>query len=85
MGGYRTNSGENLKRQWNIPAQQVRYHKDGTFFMPINHFPSALCDPNGYIIFNNQEEYMANRHIETGSRINVRCGINKLPGYTKMK
>jgi hypothetical protein len=29
MGGYKTNSGDNLKRVWNIPAVQVRYHKDG--------------------------------------------------------
>lgn len=85
MGGYRTNSGENLKKQWKIPAQQVRYHKDGTFFMPIEHFPAALCDPYGYILFNSQKEYETNKYIEIGSRINVRCGINKLPGYTRME
>ncbi len=85
MGGYRTNSGENLKKQWKIQAQQVRYHKDGTFFMPLDRFPAALCDPYGYIIFNNQKEYETNRHIEIGSRINVRCGINRLSGYTKAK
>jgi hypothetical protein len=50
MSGYKTNSGENLKRQWGIPAVQVRYYKDGTWFMPLERFPGALCDPNGYII-----------------------------------
>lgn len=83
MGGYRTNSGENLKKLWKIPAQQVRYHKDGTFFMPFDRFPAALCDPYGYVLFNTQKEYENNKHIEIGSRVNVRCGISKLPGYTK--
>lgn len=84
MGGYRTNSGDNLKKLWKIPAQQVRYHKDGTFFMPLDRFPAALCDPSGYILFNSQKEYETNRNIEIGSRINVRCGISKLPGYKSM-
>jgi hypothetical protein len=54
MSGYKTNSGDNLKRQWGIPAVQVRYHKDGTWFMPLERFPGALCDPNGYIVFQNE-------------------------------
>jgi hypothetical protein len=67
MGGFRTNSGENLKKQWKIPAQQVRYHKDGTFFMPIDRFPAAFCDPDGYIMFNSKQEYENNKQVEIGT------------------
>ena len=57
MSGYKTNSGDNLKRQWGIPAVQARYHKDGTRFMPLERFPDALCDPNGYVVFQSEREY----------------------------
>jgi hypothetical protein len=51
MTGFKTNSGENLRRKWKIPALQARNHKEGTFFMPLELFPGALCDSNGYIVF----------------------------------
>jgi len=69
MSGYKTNSGDNLKRQWGIPAVQVRYHRDGTWFMPLEQFPGALCDPNGYIIFQNEQEYQSSRYLEIGQRV----------------
>lgn len=83
MGGYKTNSGENLRRVWNIPAVQVRYHKDGTFFMPIDKFPAALSDPNGYVLFKTREEYEKAPGLNAGNRINVRPGVWKIPGYVK--
>jgi len=63
----------------------VRYHKDGTFFMPIDRFPAAFCYPDGYIMFNSKQEYENNQYVEIGTRVNVRCGIKKIPGYTRMR
>lgn len=85
MGGYRTNSGENLKKQWKIPARQVRYHKDGVFFMPIDCFPAALCDPSGYVLIKDQHELYDNDQIKVGERINVRCGVINLTNYIKVR
>ena len=85
MGGNRTNSGENLKRLWKIPAAQVRYHKDGKFFMPVDKFPAALCDPNGYVLLKTKEEYEKSLCLDIGSRVNVRNGIWKIPNYLRMK
>jgi hypothetical protein len=85
MGSYKTNSGENLKKVWHIPANQVRYHKDGTFFMPVDKFPAAFCDPNGYVLFKTKDEYEMSLYIEIGSRVNVRTGICGIPCYVKMK
>tara|TARA_B100001964_G_scaffold178872_1_gene197318 strand:- start:565 stop:735 length:171 start_codon:yes stop_codon:yes gene_type:complete len=56
MEGYKTNSGENLRKAWNILAVQAHYHKDGTFFMPADKFPAAFCDPNGYVLFKTKGE-----------------------------
>lgn len=84
MGGYKTNSGEYLKRLWKIQANQVRYHKDGTFFMPVDKFPAALCDPNGYVLFKTKAEYEKSSFLDIGSRVNVRKGISRIPHYHKM-
>ena len=83
MSGYKTNSGNNLKRQWGIPAVQVRYHKDGTWLMPLERFPGALCDPNGYIVFQTEQEYQSSRYLETGQRVNVPGGVSRVPGYVR--
>jgi hypothetical protein len=83
MSGYKTNSGENLKRQWGIPAIQVRDHKDGKWFMPLERFPGALCDPNGYVVFQSEREYTSSSYLEIGQRVNVPGGVSKVPGYVR--
>lgn len=85
MSGYKTNSGENLRREWQIPALQARYHKDGKWFMPLERFPGALCNPKGYVVFETKNAYESSRHIEIGRRVNVRRGIAKMPGYVRVK
>jgi hypothetical protein len=87
MTGIKTNSGKRLILEWNIPAVQVHFHKDGTFYMPLhlNEFPAALADPDGYIIFKTKESYLSCRYISIGDRINIHQGISSIPGYVKMK
>ncbi len=85
MTGHRTNSGAHLLREWNIPAKQAMYHKDGVFFMPLKHFPGAYCDSNGYIIFATQQEFESCRFVSVGKRANVHQGISKLRGYKRVK
>ncbi len=83
MTGYKTNSGERLRREWQIPVLQARYHKDGNWFMPLDRFPGALCDPHGYVIFETQSAYESSRYLDIGQRVHVRRGISKLPGYMR--
>lgn len=85
MSGSKTNSGENLRKEWDIPALQARYHKDGTWFMPLECFPAALCDSNGYVVFETQDAYFSSPYVQIGDRVNVRCGISKLQGYVRVK
>ena len=83
MAGRNTNTGANLKRQWRIPARQVRYREDGRWFMPLEEFPGALADKNGYIVFPTQQEYRSSGELRIGSRINVTGGISRIPGYVR--
>lgn len=85
MSGYKTNSGKNLRREWNIPALQARYHKSGTWFMPLDRFPGAFCDQGGYVAFETRSAYSSSPNLEIGMRVNIRTGISKLPGYMRVK
>lgn len=87
MPGFRSNSRASLRRERGIPVLPVRYHKDGKFFMPLERFPGALCDPVDFVMFESREAYEAtgNLHLtrtRAGDRINViEGGISRLPGY----
>lgn len=85
MAGHRTNSGAQPQKEWQIPAKQVRYHKDGAWFMPLESFPGALCDPNGYLLFASKKEYESSRYLSIGNRINVRPGVSRVPGYIRAR
>ena len=85
MTGRRTNSGARLQREWKIPAKQVRYHKDGVWFMPLEKFPGALCDPDGYKVFASQGEYISSHYLRIGDRVNVSSGVSSIPGYVRAR
>lgn len=85
MTGHRTNSGARLQRGWKIPARQVRYHKDGTWYMPLKMFPGALCDPDGYVLFESKSEYESSGHLRFGKRLHVPAGVSSLPIYLRVR
>ena len=90
MGGVKSDSGERLQREWKIPAVQTRYHWKGDFFMPLDKFPGALADRNGYVVFQDSNAYFNDSHLDhRGSSINPRLGvpggISTLRGYVRMK
>src|SRR3989304_1825695 len=83
MSGYKTNNGESLRREWNIPFLQARYHKDGNWFGPLERFPAALCDPKGYVVFKTQSAYESSTYLEIGVHVHVPHGISNMPGYVR--
>jgi len=76
-------SGKKLKERWNIPARQVLYHQDGTFYENLSQFPGALCDPHGYILFSSENEYNSSSYLHIGLKLNVPDGIYRIPGYRR--
>jgi 5-methylcytosine-specific restriction enzyme A len=83
--GIRTGSGRQLNLKWSIGAQHVLYHKDGTWFHVLERFPAAFCDPHGYVLFFNKEQYLNSPHLRIGVRTAVPAGISQLPGYVRME
>ena len=87
----RTGTGEEYNRKWGIGAKQARYHKDGHFYGLLERFPAALCDPQGYVLFQTKEEYQRLDPDYLGlseKKCNVRdraAGISGIPGYIKVE
>ncbi len=91
MVGIPTNYGDNLQRKWNIPARETHFHKKGDFFMPITKWPGALADPNGYIVFQTEEQFKACPGVKyrgegtPNVRIGVHGGISTLRNYVRKR
>ena len=91
MSGTPTNSGDRLRREWSIPARQTRYHKDGDFFMPLTSWPGALADPNGFVVFETEDDLkrcpgFSYRGVGTPNlRIGICGGIARFAHYVRKR
>lgn len=81
----KTDSGRNLNSLWRVGAHHALYHKDGKWYMPLERYPGAFFDPNGYILFRTEQEYLNCKYLKISKRVNVRGGISSIPGYRKMR
>ena len=81
--GEQPNSGKMYKEKYKIPALQVLYHRDGTWYENLREFPGALCDPNGYVLFSSKDEYDSSSYLHIGLKLNVPEGISRMPGYRR--
>ncbi len=75
-----------LKQKWHINAVQVRYRETGDWYAPLKHFPAALLDLNGYILFPTEQAYRTpspHYKIYPSGQIGFLNGISisKMPGY----
>ena len=85
-------TGESLNRNWKIGAKQARFAQDGMFYMPLDKFPGALCDPYGYVLFATEEDYIQCQQLRhpgsevENQRLNVESpGISNILGYVKIE
>jgi hypothetical protein len=85
VSGMKTNSGRALNEQWNIGAEHALYHKDGKWYERLEKFPGALCDPNGYVLFATEREFLECPALNIGIKVNVVGGIRSLPSYRRMR
>jgi hypothetical protein len=79
-----TRTGEYLNRKWNVNALHALYHYEGTFYEKLKKFPGALFDPNGYILFKTEQEYLNSHYLKIGKKLNVHSTISSIPGYKRM-
>ena len=74
-----------LKQLWDVEVENAYYHQEGTFFENISKFPGALFDPNGYVVFETEQEYNNCTYLNIGQKLNVPDGIANIPGYKRKR
>ncbi len=78
-------TGRDLNREWRIGAKHTLYREDGRWYHRLEHFPGALCDARGYILFKTQQDFVRCRYLSIGEEVNVPLGISAIPGYTRVQ
>ena len=77
-----------LVEKWGIPTEHALYRETGDFYNILKRFPGALCDIDGYILFQTEEEYRSNQYlviIDKNNHTHVEGGISSLPGYINVE
>jgi hypothetical protein len=79
-------TGTELIRRWRIPANQARFHRDGSWYEALERFPGAYCDCRGYVLFNSEEDLRTapGIRIEPSGQVWVPGGISGIVGYRKV-
>jgi hypothetical protein len=78
-------TGKLLNEKWGVGALHALYRSDGKSYHWLTHFPGALFDPNGYILFETRESYEKCSELLIGPKntVHVRRGISSLSGYVR--
>jgi hypothetical protein len=77
-------TGQELLKRWGIVARQARFHHQSNWYEPPTKFPAALCDREGYVVFETERQLKDCSGVHVGKKINVRGGIWAIPGYRKV-
>jgi len=76
-------TGEKLNKQWKVGALHALYREDGKWYHHLTQFPGALFDKYGFIIFQNENEYLSSEYLQHKQDLHIPSGISSIPGYKK--
>lgn len=76
--------GDLLNRRWKIGARHALYHKDGVWYHQLRYFPGALCDPQGYVLFQTESDFRKCPRLRIDQDVNVVGHISDLTSYVRV-
>ena len=76
-------TGKRLNEKWRIGAKHVLYRATGDWYHVLEYFPGALCDLNGYLLFDTKEQYLNDPRLQIGAELTVPGGIAAHPRYVR--
>jgi Protein of unknown function DUF262 len=85
VGSDEKTTGKQLNEEWSVGANHALYREDGTWYHNLTSFPGALFDANGYILFENEDEYRNCESLQIGKQLSVPDGISSIPGYVYVR
>ena len=77
-------TGKYLNGLWGVGAKHALYREDGVWYHPLEEFPGALFDKNGYVVFQNREGYISSPYLQHAHDLHVPSGIASIPGYVRV-
>jgi hypothetical protein len=65
---------------------QARFHKDGSWYHQLSEFPGALCDPDGFVVFRTQADFLNGDGLVIRQDVHIQGDrtVAALPGYIKV-
>jgi hypothetical protein len=76
-------TGEWLNRAFNLEARHSLYHKDGTFYERLVAFPGVLCDPKGFVRYEDEEQFVGDPQLSIGEKVNIPRSLSAHPRYSR--
>ena len=77
--------GKQLNEVWGVGAVHSLYDKHGAWYHRLNMFPGALFDPDGYVLFENESDYMDCPQLQVKEHTHCPRGISIIPNYVEMR
>jgi len=75
--------GRQLNTKHGLGAEHALYRRDGKWFHHLKHFPGVLCDENGFVLFQTEDEYKQHPGLQHAQDLHAPNGIAAFLGYTK--
>ena len=76
-------NGKLLNEQWRVGARHALYEENGKFYMPLERFPGAYFDANGYVLFETRARYENCAALNIGVRVNVDVPFGSHPSQAQ--
>lgn len=73
--------GRNLKKKWDLAVNSALFHRGGTWYNQPKRYPVALCDPDGYVVFDDKQSLESAPGVYSGKKINILAGISSFKDY----
>ena len=77
----RSDSGRRINARYRLGARHALYHVDGSFYELIEDFPGFLADPRGFVMYETEEEFVNDPHLDIQEKVHVPAGLANHPRY----
>lgn len=75
--------GNYLNKLLKLGANHSLYRDDGKWYHNLKRFPGVLFDKNGYVIFENENEYKFHPDLQIKKDLHISMGIESLKKYRR--
>ena len=75
--------GKKLNEAFEFNSKHTYFFHQGNWYHHLKKFPSVLADLNGYVRFENEQEYLNNPDLKHGQRLHIKNGIKSMENFVE--